>query len=147
MATKFQLTIDCSDPDRMVRFWSQALGYVVQEPPPGFDSWSAFWRAIGVPEDEVDDSGDAIVDPDGFGPRIWFQRVPEAKVVKNRLHLDLTVSGGREVPIEVRRQRVDAEADRLVQAGATKVRVVAEAGVDHYAVAMRDPEGNEFDLN
>lgn len=66
---------------------------------PSVTSWNAFWRSIGVPDDELPTSGDAadsIVDPDGTGPRIWFQRVPEVKTVKNRVHLDLQMSGGRE---------------------------------------------------
>jgi hypothetical protein len=89
----------------------------------------------------------AIVDPDGVGPRIWFQPVPEGKVVKNRLHLDLDVGGGRGAPLAARRDRVDAEADRLVAAGATRFRVLSEEGVDHYGVVMQDPEGNEFCLH
>jgi uncharacterized glyoxalase superfamily protein PhnB len=73
--------------------------------------------------------------------------VPEGKTVKNRLHLDISVSGGRGVPMEVRRQRVDAEVARLAGLGATIVRPLQEEGLDHYAVAMLDPEGNEFDIN
>jgi hypothetical protein len=73
--------------------------------------------------------------------------VPEGKVVKNRLHLDLDVGGGRGAPLAVRRERVDAEADRLVAAGATRFRVLSEEAVDHYAVVMQDPEGNEFCLH
>jgi len=79
---------------------------------------------------------DCIIDPDGGGPRIWFQVVPERKTVKNRLHLDVHVSGGRAVPIETRRQRVDAEARRLADFGATMVGVLSEEGIDHYGVAM-----------
>ena len=79
---------------------------------------------------------DCIIDPDGGGPRIWFQVVPEPKNVKNRLHLDVHVSGGRAVPIETRRQRVDAEARRLADFGATMVGVLSEEGIDHYGVAM-----------
>jgi hypothetical protein len=56
-------------------------------------------------------------------------------------------SGGRRVPIEVRRQRVDAETKRLAGLGATVVSEIYADGVDHYAMAMRDPEGNEFDIN
>jgi hypothetical protein len=73
--------------------------------------------------------------------------VPEKKTLKNRLHLDITVSGGRANPIETRRRLVDAEARRLEALGATLVRVNREDGLDHYGVAMRDPEGNEFDIN
>lgn len=73
--------------------------------------------------------------------------VPEPKTVKNRLHLDIFASGGRTAPITIRKQRVDAEARRLADLGATVVRVSEEEGLDHYAVAMNDPEGNEFDIN
>jgi hypothetical protein len=147
MATKIQVTFDCADPQRLTRFWAAALGYEIQGPPNGFDGWNAYWRSIGVPEEELDDAsdaGDSLVDPDGTGPRIWFQKVPEAKVVKNRLHLDLDASGGREVPLETRKQRVVAEAERLADAGATELRVLEQEGIDHYAVVMQDPEGNEF---
>jgi hypothetical protein len=143
MATRIQVTIDCADPDRMARFWAQALHYQLQEPPAGFDTWEAYWRSLGIDE-EFDDGYDAVVDPAGIGPRMWFQKVPEPKVGKNRLHLDLSVSGGRANPIEIRRERVDAEAERLVNAGASTLRVLSEPGIDHYAVVMRDPEGNEF---
>jgi hypothetical protein len=73
--------------------------------------------------------------------------VPEPKTVKNRLHLDIDASGGRVVPIGIRRQRVDAEARRLADLGAILAGIVHEDGLDHYAVAMKDPEGNEFDIN
>jgi hypothetical protein len=63
------------------------------------------------------------------------------------LHLDITVSGGRANPIETRRRLVDAEARRLEALGATLVRALFEDGLDHYGIAMRDPEGNEFDIN
>jgi Glyoxalase-like domain len=140
----FQISVDCADPDRLARFWSEALGYQPEDPPPGFGTWTDYWRAVGVPEAELDGGVDRIVDPEGVGPRIRFQRVPEGKVVKNRLHLDLLVGGGRRVPLPERRQRVEAEADRLVAAGASRLRVLHEPGVDHYAVVMQDPEGNEF---
>jgi hypothetical protein len=147
MATRIQVTIDCADPDRLARFWAEALHYRTEEPPAGYDTWRAYWVSRGLPEDEVEDGYDAIVDPDGVGPRIWFQPVPEPKVVKNRVHLDLAVGGGRRVPLPTRRRRVDAEADRLVAAGATRLRVLSRDGIDHYAVVLQDPEGNEFCLH
>lgn len=148
VAVNFQVTFDCADPDRLARFWALALGYKIEDPPTGFDTWTEYWRSIGVPEEELSgDGSDSIVDPDGAGPRIWFQKVPEGKVVKNRLHFDVHAGGGRSVPMQTRKERINAEADRLVRAGATRVRVLQQAGVDHYAVAMRDPEGNEFDIN
>jgi len=77
--------------------------------------------------------------------------VPERKAIKNRLHLDIIVSGGRDltgrdVPMQTRKQRVNAEAERLAALGATIVGPVDSEGLDHYGVAMRDPEGNEFDI-
>jgi catechol 2,3-dioxygenase-like lactoylglutathione lyase family enzyme len=140
------VTFDCADPDRLTRFWADALGYKLMDPPAGFGDWLTYWRSIGIREEELNGATAVhLVDPDGVGPRIFFHEVPEAKVVKNRIHLDLDVSGGgREVPMEIRRERVNAEADRLVAAGATRLRVLEEPGVDHYAVVMQDPEGNEF---
>ena len=64
--------------------------------------------------------------------------------MKNRVHLDLDVSGGRAVPLDLRRQRVLSEADRLIGAGATRLRVLEQEGLDHFAVVLQDPEGNEF---
>ena len=149
MARKFQVTIDCADPGRLTRFWSTALEYQIQPPPDGFPTWNTFWRSIGVPDDELDDENDAsesVVDPDGVGPRIWFQHVPEGKIVKNRVHLDVDVGGGRGVPLEERRQRVIAEAERLAAEGATRLRVLETEGMDHFGIVMQDPEGNEFCL-
>jgi hypothetical protein len=147
MATPIQVTIDCADPGRLARFWAEALGYRLEEPPDGFASWQDYWVSRGLPPEEVEDGYDSIVDPDGVGPRIWFQPVPEPKVVKNRVHLDLNVGGGRRVPLSDRVPRVDAEADRLVAAGATRLRVLSGEAIDHYAVVMQDPEGNEFCLH
>ena len=78
--------------------------------------------------------------------------MPDVKVVKNRLHLDVHVSGGRSVvdrnvPLATRKQRVDAEARRLADLGATITGALIADGVDHYAMGMKDPEGNEFDIN
>ena len=147
MAVGFQLVIDCADPEPLARFWAAALGYELEPPPDGFASWDAYWRDVGVPEAELGGGEDRIVDPSWEGPRIWFQVVPERKVIKNRWHIDIGVSGGRSVPLETRKQRVDAEAARLVELGARFGRVLDTEGLDHYAVAMLDPEGNEFDIN
>jgi Glyoxalase-like domain len=87
MAIEFQLVIDCQDPDVLVPFWAEALGYQPEEPPDGFDTWRAWYVSIGVPEDELGegDCTDRLVDPDGRGPRIWFQVVPEeTRRTKNR---------------------------------------------------------------
>jgi len=131
----------------MVRFWAAALGYEVEPPPPGFATWDDWRRDIGLPESYLGISADSIIDPAGGGPRIWFHALPDTKTVKNRLHLDIHASGGRDLPLEARRQQVDAEARRLCDLGATQTVVMATEGMDHYAVGMRDPEGNEFDIN
>jgi Glyoxalase-like domain len=147
MAVRFQMVIDCADPDRLARFWAEALRYELQPPPAGFASWDDYWRDFGLPEEELALGEDRIQDPAGHGPRIWFQVVPEGKTIKNRLHLDVEASGGQSVPLAVRRERVDAEARRLEGLGATIVRTIYTEGLDHYAKAMTDPEGNEFDIN
>jgi predicted enzyme related to lactoylglutathione lyase len=141
----WQLTVDCIDPSRLVAFWSEVLGYQAAPPPDGHATWNDWYRSVGVPDDELDMSGDGtdrLVDPAGAGPRIWFQAVPEAKTVKNRLHLDVFVSGSRSTPIEERRKLVDERVARLVTSGGSIVRRVD--GSDHYFVVMGDPEGNEF---
>ncbi len=143
MTIPVQVVFDCADPDRLATFWATALGYRKQDPPEGYASWAEFLAAQGVPKDQWN-SASAIIDPGGAGARIFFQRVPEPKAVKNRLHLDLNVGGGRKTPVEERRKRVDAEAERLVAAGARRAGAVEQRG--EYWVNMHDPEGNEFDL-
>ncbi len=145
MAVPVQVTFDCADPDRLAVFWADALGYEVQPPPPGFATWPAFLAAQGIPEHEQP-AASAIVDPAGAGPRIFFQRVPEGKRAKNRVHLDVNVGGGRATPPAERRARVDAAVERLLKAGATRVRAHEDARLGEYWVVMQDPEGNEFCL-
>jgi hypothetical protein len=147
MPARFSLTVDCADPDRLARFWAAALGYELEPPPAGFPTWDDYYRDLGVPEEDLGAGADRIFDPQGHGPSIWFQVVPETKAVKNRLHLDIHASGGRTVPIQTRRQQVDTEASRLAGQGATIARILYQEGLDHYGVAMTDPEGNEFDIN
>ncbi len=144
--TSLQVTVDCADPDAQARFWASALRYELQGPPPPHVSWRDYWISVGVPADEVEDGFDAIVDPTGRGPRIWFQHVPEPKTAKNRLHFDLLVGGGRSVPLEERKRRVHSEADRLQVLGAAVRHVMDNSEHNHYAIAMADPEGNEFDV-
>jgi len=147
MAVSYQLVIDCAEPEPLARFWAEALHYVLAPAPTGFDNWDDFYRSIGVPEDELGIGDDRIVDPRGEGPQIWFQVVPERKSIKNRLHIDVRASAGRDAPLDARREQVEAEAARLVSLGATRLRTNSQDGLDHYAVAMADPEGNEFDIN
>src|SRR5947208_6708859 len=138
---KTQIVFDCADPDRLARFWAEALHYKVQDPPHGFATWQAALKAWNVPEEEWN-SASAIVDPDGVGPRIYFQRVPEPKTVKNRVHLDVNAGGGRGAPLEQRKVNVGAEVERLIGNGATQLRAVEQR--DEYWVVMHDPAGNEF---
>jgi hypothetical protein len=134
-----QVAIDCVDPSALAEFWAQALpGYQLQPPPPGFESWEAFLEAQHVPKEEWN-SRSAIV---GDGPRLFFQRVPEPKTVKNRVHLDLHSGGGPSVPLDEQRANVRAAVVRLQELGATLVEEREEMGVV-WAV-MTDPEGNEF---
>jgi hypothetical protein len=144
MGVSFQVVFDCARPDALARFWAEVLGYKLQDPPTGFATWEDWARANGIPEDRWD-AMSAVVDPEGTGLRIFFQRVPESKTVKNRVHLDVNVGGGQQVPLEERRQRIDGEVERLVGLGATLLRTVNEEA-DEYFVNMLDPEGNEFDL-
>jgi hypothetical protein len=139
MAFKVQVVFDCASPDRLAKFWAAALGYQLQPPPEGFSSWEEWAVANKVPE-ELWDAFSAIVDSGG-GPRIFFQRVPEQKTVKNRVHLDVNVSDRNSSPSD-RRKRVNEEAGRLVRLGAARLREVDERG-EHWIV-MADPEGNEF---
>jgi hypothetical protein len=97
----------------------EALHYVIAPPPSDFDSWDDFYRSIGVSEDELGAGSDRIADPNGEGPRISFQIVPEKKLIKNRIHIDVNDSGGRDVSLDTRRER--AEAARLVSLGATRL--------------------------
>jgi hypothetical protein len=142
VATGIQVVIDCADPGRLAPFWAAALHYKLQDPPEGFASWQDWLKASGIPESDWN-SASAVVDPSGVGPRIYFQQVPEGKVVKNRVHMDLNVTT-RTDSVDVRRGQVDAEVERLVGLGARKLRAVAERG--EYWVNMLDPEGNEFDV-
>ncbi len=143
MATGFQVTFDAADTRALGQFWAEALGYVEQSPPPGFESWEAWATAMGVPEDEWD-SLYAVVDPEGKGPRLLFQKVPEPKSAKNRVHLDVIVAGHGLEPDEKRRV-VEEHVARLQAVGATRLDTIdrTDRG-DAYWVVMQDPEGNEF---
>jgi hypothetical protein len=145
VATNVQVVIDCADPARLAGFWSEALGYKLQDPPSGFESWPAFLTSVGMPESEWN-SASAVVDPDGAGPRIYLQRVPEPKAGKNRLHLDLNVGGGHDVPIEARKNKLAESVERLSKLGASVVQELEEKYGGIWIV-MQDPEGNEFCLD
>lgn len=148
-----QVTFDCSDPEALSRFWAQTLGYVIPGPPdaelpPGadpFEAWHVFLRENRVPEHTWNDSS-AAVDPTGIGPRLYFQRVPEGKVVKNRVHLDLRGAPG--LSGEARMAALEAECERLVALGASRLRrFEANPPLESGFIVMQDPEGNEFCLD
>ncbi|MEV6972014.1 VOC family protein [Kitasatospora sp. NPDC093806] len=138
MATirQFQVTFDCAEPERVARFWCEVLGYVAP-PPKGFDSWDAYQETRSA---EERGSWFACVDPSGVGPRLYFQRVPEGKAVKNRLHLDVRVGTG--LVGEERLAVLEAECTRLLAFGAVRERLLYD-GTDS-CIVMRDVEGNEF---
>ena len=143
MAKDIQITLDCSDPAALAAFWAAALDYEVQPPPPGFDTWDDALRAFGVPESEWN-SRSAIV-AEGR-PRVFFQRVPEGKLSKNRVHLDLRVAEGRSG--DERMQTLEAEASRLEALGASRAyRIEPDGAMEQGFITMRDPEGNEFCLD
>ena len=131
-----QVTFDCAEPARVAAFWCEVLGYVVE---PDED-------ADGVDHAPSADQGSAAacVDPTGVGPRLYFQRVPEAKGVKNRLHLDVRVGTG--LVGEERLAALEAECARLVALGAGRLRLLPADDENESCLVMQDVEGNEFCL-
>jgi len=148
MSLAIQVTFDTHDPRSLSTFWRDVLGYVHPGPPgvelpEGADplaAWDEFLDRVGVPAEERN-TRSAIEDPDGTGPRLFFQQVPEDKVVKNRVHLDINAAEGVTDPAE-RHRVIDAEVTRLTEAGASVVHEMEERG--EFWVVMQDPEGNEF---
>jgi catechol 2,3-dioxygenase-like lactoylglutathione lyase family enzyme len=145
MARDVQITVDCADPAGLAAFWAEALGYRLQDPPAGFESWEQALEAMGVPPERRNDAS-AVIDPEGSGPRLFFQRVPEPKQAKNRVHLDVRAAPGLEG--DARMAALEAEAKRLVVRGATRLRRHEPAPpLDAGHIVMTDPEGNEFCLD
>ncbi|GAA4262709.1 VOC family protein [Dactylosporangium darangshiense] len=140
-----QFTFDCADPGALAEFWAQVLGYRVQDPPAGFSTWEEALEAWNVPRERWNDAS-AVVDPGGVGPRLFFQRVPEGKQVKNRLHPDVRAAPG--LAGDARMAALEAEAERLGALGATRLARYEPAppfAAGH--IVMADPEGNEFCLD
>lgn len=137
-----QVTFDCANPRAVAEFWKAALGYVDPPVPPGYDSWDALDASL--PEDQRG-SVWAAQDPDGVGPRLFFQRVPESKTVKNRLHLDVRVGTG--LTGDERLAALEAEAVRLEALGATRLYLMKADGMNESCQVMQDVEGNEFCLD
>lgn len=125
MARIRDVVFDCRHPASLARFWASVLeGYAVA---PYDEAELERLRGMGI-EDPEDDPTVLVEGPEGR-PRLWFQRVPEPKTVKNRVHLDLAVGD------------VAAEVDRLVGLGAH--RLDPQPDVEDLVV-LRDPEDNEF---
>ncbi|MFR9804864.1 VOC family protein [Pseudonocardia sp. RS010] len=153
MSRHVQITVDARDPRALSSFWRDVLGYV-HPGPPGVDltagadplaAWDDFLARIGVPEEQRN-SRSAIEDPDGRGPRLFFQQVPEEKVGKNRLHLDVRAAPGLQG--KERMAALEAECERLVALGGARLRRCEPAPpMSAGFIVMADPEGNEFCLD
>ena len=140
-----QISFDAGDPPKLAEFWCQVLGYRMQPPPPGFATWDEALDAWNVPADQRD-SRSAAVPPEGeSGPRLFFQKVPEGKTAKNRVHLDVRAAPGLEG--DARNAALEAECDRLVALGATVAWRLEPTAMDALCIVMQDPEGNEFCLD
>ena len=137
-----QVTFDCAEPMRVAQFWCAVLGYVFPPAPEGFASWEAYDRSLPP---EKQGSAAACVDPDGIGPRLYFQRVPEGKVAKNRVHLDVRAGAG--LVGADRLAALQAESDRLVALGAVQTQVLVADEANESCINMQDIEGNEFCLD
>ena len=145
MTRTVQVTFDCHDPNALAGFWNEALGYRYDSPPPGFATWEEALDHFGVPAEDRNNAS-ASVDPDGVGPRLWFQKVPEDKVAKNRLHLDIRAAPG--LQCDERMAALEAECERLVALGGRRLnRYDPAPPMDAGHIVMSDPEGNEFCLD
>ncbi len=141
---EIQVTFDCADPGALAGFWIEVLGYQLDSPPPGFDTWDQALEAFGVPEEHRNDAS-AAVDPTGEGPRLFFQLVPEGKTAKNRVHIDVRAAPGLQG--EDRMAALESECERLVGLGASRLRRLEPDAMNAGCIVMQDPEGNEFCLD
>ena len=145
MSLTIQVTFDCADPAALSRFWNEVLGYRLDSPPPPYETWDEALDAWNIPEENRNDAS-ASVDPDGQGPRLWFQKVPEGKTAKNRVHLDVRAAPGLEG--DARMAALEAECARLVALGASRLeRHEPAPPMSSGFIVMHDPEGNEFCLD
>ncbi|MGW0183433.1 VOC family protein [Nocardia sp. NPDC003345] len=153
MSREIQITFDAHDPRALSTFWRDALGYIHPGPPgvelsPDADplaAWDDFLAGMGVPPDQRN-TRSAVEDPEGRGPRLFFQQVPEDKVAKNRVHLDVRAAPGLQG--DERMAALEAECTRLVALGATRLRRdEPQPPLSAGFIVMTDPEGNEFCLD
>jgi hypothetical protein len=128
MARLHDVVFDCHRPSALARFWAGVLeGYDIA---PYDDAEIDRLRSIGI--DDIEDDPNVLVEAPGTEPRLCFQLVPESKVAKNRVHLDL------------RCDDLETETARLVELGA---RVLSTTGPSDDWIVLADPEGNEFCLS
>jgi predicted enzyme related to lactoylglutathione lyase len=127
MTTRVQIVIDCANPDTLIRFWATALGYEIE-----FPLGTEEERKLLDEHPGLEGSAGAAHDPEGIRPRLFLQRVPEPKTVKNRMHIDLHVPD------------LAAEVERLKGLGATVVHPDMTGFFGERWTVMADPEGNEF---
>lgn len=134
-----QIAFDTSDPHAQAEFWAALLGYEVEDNSAFVDQLVEAGR---MPEtgrisrngrSEFSDVA-AAADPRGVNPRLYFQKVPEPKTAKNRVHIDVPVGP----------ERLLDEVSRAEGLGATQLWFTNDRGPDTYT--MQDPEGNEFCL-
>lgn len=123
------ITFDCAEPHRLAAFWAAALGYDVEAEDPTYIQALRDHGQADRLEAEA-----AVAPPDGVGPRLYFNRVPEPKVVKNRVHIDINAVD------------MDAEVQRLTALGARVLRRLDQTTGPYHELwtIMSDPEGNEF---
>jgi hypothetical protein len=120
------IVFDCRRPAALARFWAEALGYSVR---PYRDEDIEWLRARGI--DDVEDDPSVVIEPPGGqGPTVWFNEVPEDKVAKNRVHVDVDLDALEDI-------------DRFVALGARVLRPLGDVPGEDWAV-LADPEGNEF---
>jgi predicted enzyme related to lactoylglutathione lyase len=108
------LCFDCADHHRVAHFWAAVLGYTIRPADPE-----------ATPDDSI------ALDPPEGGLRIWCNKVPEPKVVKNRVHIDINMPDG-------------AEMARLQRLGARVLHEIHDAQGRLRWTILADPEGNEF---
>jgi predicted enzyme related to lactoylglutathione lyase len=127
MVRTVQVTFDATDPHELAQWWAELLGYVVED---FHDAVSGLLADGVVGEADVLRRQDRLAFADGAAAR-----VPEAKLAKNRVHLDIPIEG----------DDLEAEVARVRTAGATLMGFDRQPG--HRWAVMRDPEGNEFCLH
>lgn len=143
MASLIQVVFACDDPQALAQFWAPALGYVLQPPPDGYETWDDFADDVGIPEVNRNDLA-AVVDPEGHGPRFLFERW-DGGVPNQRVHVDINLVGGEgsQLSDEERQEALESQRRRLEGLGARFHRF-AEGMAGERWLEMFDPEGNWF---